>query len=127
MKKILFICLFLYSCVDILPDAERLYFKIIELPDIRVEWFHYSFISNTSPDFIVAYYEETIDTICVAHNISDFEITTNEIKVSSYGTLEKYNEPVSLPNFVSNYKVTSDTTFTLESQPFRNFFRKAKK
>ena len=120
------ICLFLVSCLSTnsSDEPERLHIKLIQTPSITVDWFFYSYIGNTSPDYIVITRGDLYDTVCRANNIADINvIDSNKVILSFYGHPKRYGEYIDLkvPTYID---VVIDTTYQLAQPIGKKYFKK---
>lgn len=107
--KTMIILLLLISCVS----NEKLVMKNINNNEITVKWYYYSYISNTSPDFIDVKKGDSLVQIYKAEGvISDVLIDNNKIIIKAYNIKNGiiYTESI-LPE-VFGFKIELDTTST---------------
>ncbi|RFS13582.1 hypothetical protein [Emticicia sp. C21] len=128
--SILLLIIAFQSCVPSFDSTEkdRLYLKEINDSKIKLEWFFYSTISTTTPDYILLTKKNSdninIDTICVANNVADLSLNGNEILIGFSGTPQRYTETIKLPETVLGYKVVIDTTQFFDRMKPRKTYQK---
>ena len=126
--KALFVAVLFQSCV---PDfnsttiKDRLFLKEIDKPPIKLEWFYYSAVSFTTPDYVTLEKDKIIDTICIASNVADLKFHNNKIIIGYYGSPQRYRNEIKIPATVAGYEILIDTTYTTESLTApRKFYKK---
>ena len=85
--------------------------KEIKDSSIKLEWFYYSLITSTTPDYIEITKGSEVDTICVCNNIADVKVENNQIIIGFYGRPYCYNELIEIPNSIMGYEILVDTTY----------------
>ncbi len=123
---LLSVALFVSSCV---PDfsksqTERLYFKKIETPSAKIDWFQYSLLTSMTSDYVLISKGSKIDTICVSDNIHDVNILIGDtIIISFYGHPKDKNETIKIKEKVLDCKILIDTNFRKEEIKYRSTFK----
>jgi len=112
--NLIFIIILLQGCFPNIPPPERLYLKEIKDTSIKLEWFYYSLITSTTPDYIEITKGNVIDTICLCNNVADLKFENNQIIIGFYGNPRCYCEPIEIPDSVMGYKIVVDTTHVLK-------------
>jgi hypothetical protein len=123
---VIVICLFLISCLNKNSsyESERLHIKLIQTPDITVDWFFYSYIGNNSPDYVVITRGTIYDTVCRANNIADINVIgSNKLTLAFYGHPELYgaNIELKIPKYIDT---VIDTTYQLVQPVGKESFRR---
>jgi hypothetical protein len=95
----------------------------IKTADIEIEWFFYSLISNTTPEYIIISQNGVYDTICKSHNIADVYLKTDTIHIDFYGKPHAYYKLLSIPDSIFHYPIIVDTSLLIKDKPIqRNIF-----
>lgn len=101
-KLILFIGLLIYSCSD-----KRIIKKAVNDDYIGVNWFCYSYITDTSSDFIEVINKKNDSTVIIAivdEAIKDVEINNDTIFISHTGFNDN-NSDIKFDNVIFNYNI----------------------
>jgi hypothetical protein len=120
MKAIYLLTFLLNGCFMKFEPPHKLYLKRIATNETIVEWYFYSTISTSTPDYLVLTTKGMIDTICVAHNIKDVSLEDSTIQISFYGKPSLYDHNA-VVKMTMNYKIIIDTAFS-QSPEARKFF-----
>jgi hypothetical protein len=109
---ILFLLLtFVYSCFPSFAPR-KVIVKKFENGKMAIEWINQiGILDQNFPDYILVKDPQKVDTICVAHNIADLKFNSNIIIIGFYGTPQKYNATIKIPNTIWCYKISIDTTY----------------
>lgn len=115
--KLLVIFVFSISCI---PEFEppthndRLHIKEFMLKrgnedSLKIDWFYYSLISNTTLDYIESNKNGYLDTLCVSSNIADLYIVRDTIVFEFFGRTSCYEKILSKKKQFG-YHIKIDTT-----------------
>jgi hypothetical protein len=126
IQLLLFCLLFQYSCFPSFESKEfdRLYLKEIRNSKIKIDWFYYSTISGTTPDYILIYKESNIDTVCVADNIKEVTIENGEVKIAFYGYPMKYGMRTHVQDSIFKTRIKIDTSYVFDAPQHRSTYKK---
>lgn len=105
-------------------EKDRLYLKEVSGTNLKLEWFFYSTISNTTPDYLIAHQEDEADTICIADNIATIEIVGSKIKIGFYGTPKYFDRPILISPKVFNFDIVIDSSKVQNDIHVRNYYKK---
>ena len=105
-------------------EKDKLYLKELSDSTINVDWFFYSTVSTTTPDYLIAYKGNEIDTICIAENIADVDIRGNEIMVQFYGKPQAFNKTILIPDYTLGYTLVVDTSLVSDGPKPRKYYKK---
>ena len=111
------IFIFSFSCI---PEFEppthndRLHIKEFMLKrgdkdSLKIDWFYYSLISNTTLDYIESNKNGHVDTLCRSSNIADVYIVKDTIVFEFFGNTSCYEKILS-KNKQFGYYLKIDTT-----------------
>ena len=112
---LLIVVLLLSSCfpnfLDEDEQPEKLYYKKIEVPGFKLEWYYHSLITSTTSAYVVLYANDKIDTICVSDNIYDINVyIPDTIKLIFYGRPKNRREYIDIEEKILGSIIIVDTT-----------------
>lgn len=125
------VVLLLSSCIpnflDEYEQPEKLYYKMIEVPDFKLEWYYHSLITSTTPNYVVLSKDGQTDTICMSDNIHDINVyIPDTIKLIFYGLPKKRQEYIDIDEKILGCFIIVDTTAIRGEYTFRKSFKKRK-
>lgn len=89
--------------------SKKIFHKRILLDSLEIQWYYYSLISNTSPDFIEVIQNDTSTIICQSNSLINVDYFDHKIIVR-FGDTPQLYQPVSLPSEVFNIPIIKDTS-----------------
>lgn len=103
------IALVFTSCLDspfeLDEKTDKYLLKFERNKNVSVEMYTYTSAYYSSPTYLVIKKGILNDTICVATNITDFDLNKDTLKVYFFGEPKKYNVPIVISDFTLNEKV----------------------
>jgi hypothetical protein len=129
MKNFTRLVLFLLILNGCFPDlklknSDRLYLKEIKEPNIKIDWFFYSTISSTTPDYLIVSQGIKIDTICISDNIANVEFISDVIKISFYGEPSCHYKAISIAGSVFDFEIKVDSSHVKNEPKTRKYYKK---
>lgn len=91
-------------------NPKRLYKEKIKKADIELNWFYYSLISNTTPDYVTTTNKNEIDTILISNLITDIYIKKDTVFLELYSSPTFEGESFKIPNQTLGYYIKVDST-----------------
>jgi hypothetical protein len=92
-----------------LGNLEKLYFKVIETPRMRVEWFTFSSVSTIGPEYVVVTTDTGMDTLAEVNTLHDVQVDSQgKIRLCSYGQPRLYDDDVVIPDSILGIPVLLD-------------------
>ena len=88
-----------------------------------MEWFFYSLISNTTPNYITFSNDNVTDTLCIADNIADLYLKADTIHIVFDGYPRKYGEEAEVKKDVAGYVVVTEISAREYIQNVRSFYK----
>ncbi len=99
----------LFACIQMSP-IENLYYKRIKIKNYQIEWFFYSTLSNTSPDFLTISYGILQDTIYEGNKLHGVTVSDNEELILKFAGEPSRISNISLIEKKYNLKILLDTS-----------------
>jgi hypothetical protein len=113
----------LLSFVGCMMKRDKLYFKIIETPTMRLEWYVHSTISAVSLEYVVVSTDSGQDTLAEVNVLHDVQVDAHgKIHLLFYGEPRLYENVIAIPNTIFNIPVVVDQTISFNDQkPWKTF------
>jgi hypothetical protein len=93
-----------------MSPIENLYYKRIKIKNYQIEWFFYSTLSNTSPDFLTISYGILQDTIYEGNKLHGVTVSDNEELILKFAGEPSRISNISLIEKKYNLKILLDTS-----------------
>ena len=120
--------LFMSGCIpnNLFEENEKLYFKEIQNPEIKIEWFYCSTVTFVTADS-VKIFSDSLNiqkTLCVSDNIADVTLSNKDITISFFGYPQLRGERINIADSIFGYGVLIDTNSISSGHPtFRKFYK----
>ena len=129
MKNFIYLILSVFMLQGCFPDfkskkSDRLYLKEIDKSNLKIDWFFYSTVSNTTPDYLIASKGAKVDTICTSDNIANVEFVNDVIEISFYGEPTCYNKPILVAQKVFGFEIKIDSSHVINEPKARKYYKK---
>lgn len=123
MKYLLLVIVsFTFGCVPDLniDSSNRGYLKRTQRFDADLKWFSYSSAYSNAPEYVTLETDKSLDTICIATNITDVILRHDTIEIYSMGPLKLYDQQIDIKSR-ENWFIKLDSSFTNPPKPRRSF------
>lgn len=104
-----------------IKESDKLHRKIIKTNNIEIDWFTYSTLSAVLPSHLTMKKGQDLDTICIATNVADVNLSGSKIIVGFYGSPKRHTESISLPDSLMGYTIEVDTTYNFSTFPWNSY------
>lgn len=119
--------LFMSGCFpnNLFEGREKLYFKEIQNPDIKIEWFYCSTVTFVTADSVKVFSDSLNiqETLCVSDNIADVYLVDKDITIAFFGYPQLKGKRINISDSIFGYKVLIDSNSISNGPVFRKFYK----